>query len=215
MNTLPISLFSRPEYEQFIYGLIEQYPSIRFSTLTLVPPGMNMAQVNGLIGFGQDIVLCVHEWINFARGFVVRYGYQVSRAPQPFAQAPLPDASEYCPIGYPHKQVLYWYDSWPHPHDAALASTHPHHKHIHPNIKHNRLPAPGLSFMHPNLPMLIQEIERDLLAGGVQVTPCRCLSFVPKRPRPGWRLGPAKSLRFDNGARRQGSPPRTPGRDSM
>lgn len=44
-----------------------------------------------------------------------------------------------------------------------LASTHPHHKHIPPDIKHNRIPAPGLSFTRPNLPFLIEEIERDLL----------------------------------------------------
>jgi hypothetical protein len=39
-------------------------------------------------------------------------------------------------------------------------STHPHHKHIPPNIKHNRIPAPGLSFDQPNLPLLIAEIEQ-------------------------------------------------------
>jgi hypothetical protein len=43
-----------------------------------------------------------------------------------------------------------------------LQSTHPHHKHEHPDIKHNRIVAPGLSFAQPNLPFLIAEIERDL-----------------------------------------------------
>ncbi len=42
--------------------------------------------------------------------------------------------------------------------------THPHHKHIPPDIKHNRVPAPGLSFTQPNLPFLIEEIERELLS---------------------------------------------------
>jgi hypothetical protein len=51
------------------------------------------------------------------------------------------------------------YDSFPHPHIPELASTHPHHKHIHPDIKHNRVPAPELSFTRPNLPFLIAEIE--------------------------------------------------------
>jgi hypothetical protein len=54
---------------------------------------------------------------------------------------------------------LYWYDSQPHPTDSALASTHPHHKHIPPDIKHHRIPALGLSFTAPNLPFLIAEIE--------------------------------------------------------
>jgi len=45
-----------------------------------------------------------------------------------------------------------------------LASTHPHHKHIPPDIKHNRIPAPELSFTQPNLPFLMQEIIDRLLA---------------------------------------------------
>jgi hypothetical protein len=31
-------------------------------------------------------------------------------------------------------------------------------KHIHPDIKHHRIPAPELRFDEPNLPFLIQEI---------------------------------------------------------
>jgi hypothetical protein len=43
-----------------------------------------------------------------------------------------------------------------------LASTHPHHKHIPPDLKSNRVPAPEMSFVRPNLPHLIAEIERRL-----------------------------------------------------
>jgi len=39
----------------------------------------------------------------------------------------------------------------------------PHHKHIPPDIKHHRIPAPHLSFVEPNRPFLIEEIERELL----------------------------------------------------
>jgi len=46
---------------------------------------------------------------------------------------------------------------------TLLAATHPHHKHIPPDIKHHRIPAPGLSFTRPNLPVLIAEIKRELL----------------------------------------------------
>ena len=59
-------------------------------------------------------------------------------------------------------EKLYWYDSQPHPTDSTLASTDPHHKHIPPDIKHHRVTAPGLSFDQPNLPILIEEIERSL-----------------------------------------------------
>jgi hypothetical protein len=58
----------------------------------------------------------------------------------------------------------YWYASQSHPNDPALASTHPHHKHIPPDIKHHRIPAPALSFTQPNLPFLIQEIEEMIRA---------------------------------------------------
>lgn len=59
---------------------------------------------------------------------------------------------------------LYWYDSEPHPGESSLAITHPHHKHVPPDIKHNRIPAPGLQFDLPNLPFLIQEIIDTLLS---------------------------------------------------
>jgi len=65
-------------------------------------------------------------------------------------------------MSFPPNDKLYWYDSQPHPNDAVLASTYPHHKHVPPNIKHNRIPAPDLSFTRPNLPFLIEEIEREI-----------------------------------------------------
>jgi hypothetical protein len=45
---------------------------------------------------------------------------------------------------------------------ASDVATHPHHKHIPPNVRHHRIPAPELSFTEPNLPFLIQEIEQLL-----------------------------------------------------
>jgi len=44
-----------------------------------------------------------------------------------------------------------------------LAGSHPHHKHVPPDIKHHRVPAPGLSFQVPNLPFLIREVEQEHL----------------------------------------------------
>ena len=41
----------------------------------------------------------------------------------------------------------------------SLADQFPHHKHIPPDIKHHRVPAPGLNFTEPNLPFLIREME--------------------------------------------------------
>jgi len=54
-------------------------------------------------------------------------------------------------------EKLIWYDPQPHPDVPDLQSTFPHHKHIHPDIKHNRMVAPGISFDSPNLPIIITE----------------------------------------------------------
>ena len=48
------------------------------------------------------------------------------------------------------------------PQQFRSISSHPHHKHVPPDIKHHRIPAPELSFTKPNLPFLIQEIEQLL-----------------------------------------------------
>jgi len=60
-------------------------------------------------------------------------------------------------------EQIAWYDPFEHPNIPELASTHPHHKHIQPDVKHHRVPAPGISFTEPNLPFLIEEIEQNLL----------------------------------------------------
>ena len=153
----------RAQYEQFIYTLPSRYSSIRLSTLVLTPPGLDTARLTGYVTFGQDCVLCVHELLDFQQGIIKEYRYEVTRCVPPFTDRPLPDASEYCRMSYPHKTKLLWYDSWSHPHDPTLAAADPHHKHIPPDVKHHRIPAPGLSFAQPNLPYLIQEIERELL----------------------------------------------------
>lgn len=57
------------------------------------------------------------------------------------------------------EEKLFWYDSQPHPNEPELQDTHPHHKHIPPNIKHHRISASEMSFTRPNLPALIREVE--------------------------------------------------------
>ncbi len=153
----------RTEYEQFVYTLPSRYRSVVMSTLVIAPPGLVTARLTGLLTFGSDIVLCVSELLNFHQGIIETYRYEISRCHPSFFENIIPEAAQYCTIGYPGKEKLYWYDSWPHPNTPSLASTHPHHKHIPPEIKHNRVPAPSLSFTEPNLPFLIEEIERELL----------------------------------------------------
>lgn len=128
-------------YESFIYNLPQQYQSIQQSTLVLIAHGTAFAELTGVLLFEKDIVLTVWEDLDFAEQVINSYSYAVSQS----------------------AERLYWYDPQPHPHIASLASTHPHHKHVPPDIKRNRIPAPGLSFSKPNLPYLIDEIEHKLL----------------------------------------------------
>ncbi len=131
------------EYELFLYTLTEQFPSVRSSTIVFIRRGVTMARVTGELQFEHGIKLVVRERIlyNDLSLAIHSYGYEV----------------------WQNNEKLYWYDSQSHPNEPALASTHPHHKHIPPDIKHNRIPAPIMSFTPPNLPELIFEIEQIMV----------------------------------------------------
>ncbi len=126
-------------YELFLYTLPEQFPACKRSTITFVRRGASLARVAGELYFDHDIRLVLRERLVYQRLPVMIdwYGYEVWRG----------------------DEKLYWYDSQPHPDEALLQSTHPHHKHIPPDIKHHRIPATEMSFTRPNLPALIREIE--------------------------------------------------------
>jgi hypothetical protein len=157
-------LRTRETYERFLYTLTAEYPSVRRSTLVYIPSGTYFGRVEGFLLFDDHIVLCALEHLTFLPlGEIERYSYEVSRSEMTLDRLIELSAAEYCAAAYPHKQKLYWYDSFAHPHDPSLASTQPHHKHIPPDIKHHRVPAPDLSFTRPNLPFLIEEIERQVL----------------------------------------------------
>jgi hypothetical protein len=155
-------LISSDAYQKLIYGLAARYPSVARSTLTYVPSGALFGRVEGMLIFAQGLVLCVHEYLNFELGIIEGYGYEVSQAAMPTEAPGFPAAADYCQASYPNKKKLYWYDSFPHPNDPSLARTHPHHKHMFPDIKHHRVPAPELSFTRPNLPFLIDEVTEML-----------------------------------------------------
>lgn len=127
------------DYEWFIYSICDAYPAVTGSTLRVERRGATVAVVRGEIALGGEWRLRVREVLSADRLplRIIEYGYVVYRG----------DAK------------VFWYDSQPHPNDVALASTMPHHKHVPPDVKHHRIPAPGLSFDAPNLPMLIAEIE--------------------------------------------------------
>lgn len=151
-------LGSPKAYQKFIYTLPERYPGLHQSTLVYIPSDTLYGRVEGWLFFDQNLVLCVKEYLNFELGVIEGYGYEVSNPHIPQDSPEFPDSAEYCRADHRNKDKLYWYDSFPHPHILELSSTNPHHKHIPPNIKHNRIPAPELSFTKPNLPFLIEEI---------------------------------------------------------
>ncbi|HVM50317.1 MAG TPA: DUF6516 family protein, partial [Candidatus Acidoferrum sp.] len=130
------------DYELFLYTLTEQFKSVRHSTVTLVRRGASLARVSGEVHFEKGLRLVLLERIVADRlpAVIEAYGYEIWRG----------------------EEKLCWYDSQPHPEDPALASTHPHHQHVPPDLKNCRVPAPEMNFTSPNLPALIAEIERLL-----------------------------------------------------
>lgn len=133
--------FNLRDYSELVYSLSEQYASIQHSTLVLATIGPTLAKLEGQIVFQRDVILDVWELVDWDTGKILNYSYEVYRA----------------------GEKILWYDPYEHPNTLELAATFPHHKHIPPDIKHNRVPALGISFDHPNLPLLIQEIESNTL----------------------------------------------------
>lgn len=133
---------SLPEYEAYIYSLPGRYSAILSSTLVVVRRSAAVVIVKGELHFAEGIRLSLIEYSTFHAplGVILGYSYEVWQG----------------------ATKLYWYDSQAHPHILELALNHPHHKHVPPDIKHNRIPAPELSFTQPNFPFLIAEIEQLL-----------------------------------------------------
>ena len=92
----------------------------------------------GEIFFSHGFRIRVREELDFHDALITSYGYEV----------------------YHGEKRLYWYDDFPHPNDPDLASSFPHHKHVPPNIKRHRIPAPEISFTRCNLSILVEEVER-------------------------------------------------------
>ena len=131
------------DYELFIYSLVERHPSIQRSTVTLIRMGASLGRVTGELHFVHDFKAVIRERLVWDRlpARIDWYGYEVWHG----------------------SEKLFWYDPQPHPDDPALKDSHPHHKHIPPDMKHHRVPAIGMRFDQPNLPVLIKEIE-DMIA---------------------------------------------------
>ncbi|PKO22165.1 MAG: hypothetical protein CVU38_10900 [Chloroflexi bacterium HGW-Chloroflexi-1] len=142
-----MSFPSKSEYESLVYGLLDTYPEVITSTLRLYSVSALLVIVEGSVHLRNALELRVVEVLNFKSGRIQRYSYTVLCA----------------------GERIRWYDSEPHPENPELASTFPHHRHEPPDIKHNRRPAPGISFDEPNLATLIADcIELGAALAGEQ-----------------------------------------------
>jgi len=125
----------REAYERLIYSLPDTYPEVQSSSLHLYSNSPTTALVRGSVWFRSGLELRVFEYVDFSDGELLDYFYAV----------------------YQGEERIRWYDPQSHSKVPELASTFPHHQHEPPDIKHNRKPAPGISFAVPNLPTLIAD----------------------------------------------------------
>ena len=132
-------LHSLTAYSQLVAECLDR-PTVQRSTVTVWSASPYTGVAEGEVLFPHGLRLRVREEIDFDAGLITSYGYEAYRG----------------------DERLFWYDDFPHPHDSALASTLPHHKHIPPDIKRHRVPAPDIRFTSPNLSLLVSEIEAIL-----------------------------------------------------
>ena len=136
------ALNSYEEYARLIFSLLADRPTVQSHTLAVYTVSQTIGITRGQVVFRSGHVLQVFEQIDFVAHRILKYFYQVT-----------------C-----EGESLWWYDSMPHPDVPELQSTHPHHKHVPPGIKHHRIPAPNISFAVPNLPHLIDEVEAAIIS---------------------------------------------------
>ena len=116
-------LDSLADYSHFMAELLDR-PSVIRSTVAVWSDSPYTGIAEGEVFFSNGIRLRLREELDFDAGLIASYGYEVHQG----------------------MERIYWYDDFHHPKDPALASTLPHHKHVPPDIKHNRIPAPEMSF---------------------------------------------------------------------
>ena len=129
-------LRSLAHYSRFVGQLLDR-PGVERSTVSLWSTSPYTGVAEGEVFFSQSFRLRIWEELDFDAGLITSYGYEA----------------------YLGEERLYWYDDFPHPNDSTLASTFPHHKHVPPDIRRNRIPAPQMSFTRPNLSVIIEELE--------------------------------------------------------
>ena len=115
-------LKSLARYSSFVAEILDR-PTVERSTVAVWSESPCAGTAEGEVYFKGGYRLRIREELDFDAGLITAYGYEVYRG----------------------TERLYWYDDFPHPNDPTLAATHPHHKHVPPDIKRHRIPAPQMS----------------------------------------------------------------------
>ncbi len=135
MAFLPLQ--SLAEYSRFVAETL-QHPCVLHSTVRVWSDSPFTGIAEGEVFCANGARLRMREELDFDAALITAYGYEFYRG----------------------DERLCWFDDFPHPNDPALASTFPHHKHLTPDIRHHRVPAPEMSFSKPNLPFLVAELAK-------------------------------------------------------
>lgn len=130
-------LASYAQYVRLIYSLLTDRASVASHSLAVYTVSQTIGLTRGQVVFHSGHVLHVFEQVDFVAQRILKYFYELTY----------------------QGETLWWYDPMPHPGVESLQSTHPHHKHVPPDVKYHRIPAPRLSFSEPNLPHLVEEVE--------------------------------------------------------
>lgn len=125
-------------YSAWVYSLAERHSCVTASTLALAPIGATLAKLEGRVECHGRFAIDVWELVDFTAHRIRTCSYEVHR----------------------HDEKIGWHDPWPHPEIEALAANFPHHKHVPPDLRHHRVPAPGISFEAPNLDVVLADISR-------------------------------------------------------
>jgi len=125
------------QYPRHVFLWLANRSNIERRTVSVYLTGRAVGMTHGEIYFRGGYVLRVFEHLDFLAERIRNYSYELLL----------------------NGQQVWWYDPVPHPNIPELQSTNPHHKHIPPDIKHHRVPAPNLAFTEPNLPQLIADVE--------------------------------------------------------
>ena len=128
-------------YSAFVYAVAERHSFVTHTALTLAPIGATLAKLEGRIECQGGVHVEVWELIDFRARRIRTDSYEVYRG----------------------DEKLSWYDAWEHPEIPELTATFPHHKHVQPNMRDNRVAAPGIRFDAPNLDVVLADVRRNWL----------------------------------------------------